>query len=351
MSGSKPIKMWIQGKTFPIQKFSEMTKKLNKPKTDHEHDDESQIIPHEEYIKLLDITEDKGNFTTQIQVPKLYKAKLFTLPKFDIEKISKVTNATIIIPGYGKESDITLSSQNTIDLVKAVAHIHSAIGEVRSRTLPFQFTCIPCSTPSIREKFESLKQQILYMKEEVDGFHESIFISPLKLHITIDVFSLLDDDEKLEAIRVLNEYKSTLEKLGPLKLNIASLSCMNDNIEKTDVIYANVRLLNETNDNNLQTIIDALSHHFYEKGLLKKYQENVKLHMTIINTKYRKDKTSPKRKRRRLSIDATKIFEKFKDFEFGDCDFDSLHLSHMTLKGDDGFYKPLAVIKLGDQCV
>lgn len=39
---------------------------------------------------------------------------------------------------------------------------------------------------------------------------ESIFQSPLKLHLTIAVFALMDDIEKEVAIQALNEYKTTI---------------------------------------------------------------------------------------------------------------------------------------------
>lgn len=38
--------------------------------------------------------------------------------------------------------------------------------------------------------------------------------------------------------------------------------------------------------------------------------------------------------------------EKYKDHNFGVCNFDSIHLSLMTGKGEDGFYKPLFILEL-----
>jgi activating signal cointegrator complex subunit 1 len=81
-------------------------------------------------------------------------------------------------------------------------------------------------------------------------------------------------------------------------------------------------------------------------GLVRKYQDNVKLHMTLINTKYRKIPDSPKKKRwgKRQSVDATKIMEKYKDFYFGECDLNSIHLSLIGSVGSDGFYEPISII-------
>lgn len=85
------------------------------------------------------------------------------------------------------------------------------------------------------------------------------------------------------------------------------------------------------------------------------YKENVKLHVTLINTKYRKtaDDTTIKKKKwpKRIPFDARKIMEKYKDYHFGECDFDSVHLSLISSKGEDGFYKPLYIIKANHQIV
>lgn len=80
-------------------------------------------------------------------------------------------------------------------------------------------------------------------------------------------------------------------------------------------------------------------------------KENVKLHVTLINTKYRKvPQTSGKRswKDKKIPFNATSIIEKYKDFYFGEVILDQIHLSLISSKGEDGFYKPLSVIKYDD---
>jgi hypothetical protein len=46
--------------------------------------------------------------------------------------------------------------------------------------------------------------------DEIEGMHESIFQSPLKLHLTVVVFALMDDHEKLEATKALQDYKNMI---------------------------------------------------------------------------------------------------------------------------------------------
>lgn len=126
---------------------------------------------------------------------------------------------------------------------------------------------------------------------------------------------------------------------------------MQENLNKVNVLYANASLIEENEDLNLQKIANDMVDFFYERGLLKSHRGDVKLHVTMINTKYRdKDTESPqKRKKRwipRKPFDATRIMEKYKDYDFGETILDEIHLSLMSSVGDNGFYKPLSVIKI-----
>lgn len=47
---------------------------------------------------------------------------------------------------------------------------------------------------------------------------------------------------------------------------MSGIDCMNNNHEKVDVLYANTKLTNETEEVTLQKIVNELSNYFYEKG-------------------------------------------------------------------------------------
>lgn len=74
------------------------------------------------------------------------------------------------------------------------------------------------------------------------------------------------------------------------------------------------------------------------------HQENVKLHVTLMNTKYRKS-SSPRNKFKRQPFDARTIMENYRNFYFGQSLLDSVHLSLMSTQREDGFYKPLSIIE------
>lgn len=59
--------------------------------------------------------------------------------------------------------------------------------------------------------------------------------------------------------------------------------------------------------------------------------------MTVLNVKYSKNKIK--------NIDATHIFEKYGDFEFGSQEINDIHLAAMQYTDPDGFYKCIASIE------
>lgn len=82
-------------------------------------------------------------------------------------------------------------------------------------------------------------------------------------------------------------------------------------------------------------------------------RDHVKLHVTLINSKYRQhsstsldEDANPKLRnsRKRLTFDGSKILEKFADYEFGVMEVEEFHLSQMYAKRSDGYYQPSCVI-------
>lgn len=67
-----------------------------------------------------------------------------------------------------------------------------------------------------------------------------------------------------------------------------------------------------------------------------------------MNVKFRKI-PGKKKFSSRQSIDATKIMEKYSDYKFGTCDFNSIRIAHIFATPDkDGFYKTLSEVHLDD---
>lgn len=56
-----------------------------------------------------------------------------------------------------------------------------------------------------------IQNEILNSDQKIEGMCESIFQSPLKLHLTVSVFSLFDKNEINEAKQTLNNCNQILK--------------------------------------------------------------------------------------------------------------------------------------------
>lgn len=94
----------------------------------------------------------------------------------------------------------------------------------------------------------------------------------------------------------------------------------------------------------------------YLKGLMQWERDHVKLHVTLINSKYRKDKSEsdaavadggkskPRQWRKRVPIDGQPIFERFAQHDFGEQSLNEINLCQMKAKNPEtGFYAVSAV--------
>ncbi|KAG5889801.1 hypothetical protein JTB14_031349 [Gonioctena quinquepunctata] len=361
IGSSKPIRMWIDGKCFNLRQFKGKqvfhlgslmcppSETLNEPeKSTRDDESETDNVIGADLI----ITDRDGKLCTSFKLPSLYYMKLHQKEFLDLKAVSEKTGTQITVPRHGEEGDVVVKGENESNINEALTAIHSAVGQIRDRNVALQFISIPLLSDEIKSNFEIFKTKIL-SEEGINGVDETIFQNALKLHLTLSVFVLLDQREKDEAIRALEDYNTTilkpfLEKTGPLRIHVSGVECMNENYEKVDVVYAKAKFLEESEEVSLQNIANGLSDFFYERGLLKRHQETVKLHMTLMNSKYRKDPNSPSKSRRpkRKSFDARKIMEQYKDFEFGQCELKNIFLSLISSKGEDGFYVSLASIKV-----
>ncbi|XP_063922833.1 activating signal cointegrator 1 complex subunit 1-like [Zophobas morio] len=339
LASCKPMKMWIDGKCFEIRRFQKKSKKSAQDDGQRTEDD----------VKYDISTTEDGKLFTSFRLPEVYYSKLSKFPDWDLKILETSTNTTISIPNRG---NLVITGDSEATITEARNEIQSIVGAIRDHVSALQFVSIPTRSDEIVANFTKFKEEIL-SGDKIDGMEESIFQSPFKLHLTVVVFALLDDHEKSEAIKALQDYKNMIldpliAKSGPVKIRVSGIDCMNNNYKKVDVLYANAKLVDESEDLSLQKLVNELSDHFYDRGLVRTYQDNVKLHMTLINTKYRKEVGTPRKKRwsRKQSFNATTIMEKYKDFTFGECNLDCIHLSLMGSVGDDGFYEPMSIINV-----
>jgi activating signal cointegrator complex subunit 1 len=83
---------------------------------------------------------------------------------------------------------------------------------------------------------------------------------------------------------------------------------------------------------------------------VRKQFDSVKLHVTLMNSLFRKSdglqKSKDSETKKRESFDASFILDKYKDYYFGKTVLDNIHLSIRFTSTQTGYYQSVATINL-----
>lgn len=125
---------------------------------------------------------------------------------------------------------------------------------------------------------------------------------------------------------------------------------MNDDPSAVDVLYG--KIVSE----ELQQISNGIAEYFASRGFIQLRNDHVKLHVTLINSRFgdqddavEKDEVQDQRdanRNQRKTFDASKILKKYKDFHFGSLNVSEIHLSQRYSKATNGYYEATGVLKL-----
>lgn len=145
----------------------------------------------------------------------------------------------------------------------------------------------------------------------------------------------------------------TLAEFGPIEVRLRGLQYMNDDPSAVDVLYAKVE------SEPLQRIADQIMEYFIANGLARRQSSHVKLHATLINSKFNQhhrnshgegeesEESRPHNNRHgRKTFDATAIMREFGEFDFGVQAVTEIHLSQRLSTACNGFYEATALVKL-----
>ncbi|XP_012256906.2 activating signal cointegrator 1 complex subunit 1 isoform X1 [Athalia rosae] len=346
-----PELVWIDGRCYRFNESSAWSKErgtatYQEESTYLENDYDSG--DDEPSLQKIDIeATDGGNFKHSFYCPKQFFAFLVGPKGLTRKKLEMETSTSIQIPRLGQDGDIVLIGQSRKKIKSARYKIDDFIRPLRTKLRITHFLSIPANGEDVRSRFEKFKESVLKSDMPMQGVEESIFQNPHKLHLTLGVLWLLDDSEKEKAVRALehcneNIIKPIILKNGPILLTIRGVDYMNDDPANVAVLYGKVH----SNNDVLQSIANEIVNYFVEIGLAKlEIQKKVKLHMTLMNTKFKNDENQASSKRRD-KFDARNILEAHKDTKFGEFIWDSIHISQFRTVASDGFYDHVGKIMI-----
>ncbi|KAI8428016.1 hypothetical protein MSG28_002313 [Choristoneura fumiferana] len=349
----KPDLIWIEGRCY---RSNDPVAELNTYQESNLYENETIYHDEDEYEDCEDIeivTHDDSRFSTSVHVSKHYIGSIIGKKGYTKSRIEHETKTEIKIPRQGQAGDVTIFGSSASNVRAARRRLDMIVMSSRMKQKPTHFISIPMINAEIISNFTRFQESIL-RDCPGRGLEESIFMRPKKLHLTLGVMCLMDNEERMLASKILTEAKEKvimplLQRHLPLKIRMKGLSYMNDDPRDINVLYAKVEECDST-PGILQQLADGIADYFYKEGLMNNEhgRQNVKLHVTLINSKYRNQPSNQdvraEKNNTRESFDGSEILERFANFEFGVMELRDIHLSQRHALGPDGYYQPTFVL-------
>lgn len=349
-----PELMWIGQRCYRVNIPTEYRKSDEKVRVKYEAEDDFNCeleIGDDDFYEIESV--DNGRkFQLKVHVPHMFHSQIIGAKGNTKRRLEQETSTSIQVPKIGaKDTNVLIKGNSKKDVMSAKNRLDLIMVAGRSKQQFTHFLSVSFATNEIKKNFLKFKQEVL---KDSDGLNESLFQKPEKLHLTILMLVLLDNQDRVIAAEYLQDCKEMiidriLQK-KPLKAELTGLNYMNDDPSAVDVLYAKVV------SEELQQIANEIAQYFASRGFIQLQHENVKLHVTLMNSRFsdnddaiEKDEVQDLRdgnRNQKKTFDASKILKKFKDFHFGSLTIDEIHLSQRYSKASNGYYESTGVLKI-----
>lgn len=307
-------------------------------------DNEEGLIDCGDIEENYDIVLTKsGKFMTSFYVPSSLLSFIIGPKGSKLKSLQKNTNTVIKIPKLNETGDVKITGDTERKVASARTQISMIVFQRKDKLPVSHFVSIPMCSDSVEAKFKEFQENIL--RDPPRGVSRSIFQSPKKLHLTIITIKLVDEEEIEAAKQVFKKcYDEIILNLfmknQTYNIVLQGLEIMNDDPSEVNVLYGNVHMSDKKQTEQFQEMADKIADYFYMAGLARKQYDRVKLHVTLMNTRYRNPEE------RNESFDAMDILKGYKDFYFGSVVFKKIHLSIRFTSGDNAYYEPALVLEI-----
>ncbi|OAD76570.1 hypothetical protein PHYBLDRAFT_157944 [Phycomyces blakesleeanus NRRL 1555(-)] len=262
-----------------------------------------------------------------------------------IKQLRNDTGAQIdVIPG--RDSITIKGTQDKVD--KAIEAIDKLVKGTHSASRPTHFLSIPVSSTLLTQQLDQFYSSILSPTFGCQGLDPSMLVSHKNLHITVGVSKLTSQSDIAKAAEFLKDHlpnvvNSVIKDNDRLSVHIHNLKTMQADPSKAHVVY--IEAHDESKDQLLDKLCVGLRNSMIEAGLMVDESRPLKIHITLINSSYRKEEGKPKNSRRE-TFDARPILDSFASIDFGDVPLNKLHLMRMGKRGPEDTYESVESIAL-----
>ncbi|RDD38469.1 Activating signal cointegrator 1 complex subunit 1 [Trichoplax sp. H2] len=280
------------------------------------------------------IEETPNGYKLSLRVPEKCFGMIIGKKGSNMKQLQQDTGTKIKLPSSRNSdasNDLTcITGSSKKGVISAKVRIELLVDSCRSKALPTHFVMVPLLSKQVISSYIQFKDMVLQDFSQCKGIEESIMQEPQRLHITIVVLRLFDKIEEDKAKRIFDDCSDVVSKrlksIKQAKVDIKGLEIMGDDPSAAKVLYA------EIHDTILQELGEDIVDRFVASGLTGKEGPRLKLHATLMNSRYRTSTpggTEP--------FDARNILQDMNHFNFGSTNLSNIQLCKMQ-KNNDGQY-------------
>lgn len=342
----KPELIWVEGRCYRVLGNTKWSNSSNiSPYVEDNYQLDFKDCEEECAADIEIVPYRATQFKHTFHVPKSFFPFIAGSKHAVRKRLETETKTLIQIPKLGQDGDLVIIGVDRKGIIKARHRINLLMEATRKKLDFTHFLSIPLNKPEIMKEFNLFMKTVLNNSEKTSrGVDETIFQTPSKLHLTIAMLTLLDDTERNQAIEALNycqEYiiKPIVQKYEIIPIQLQGIDIMNDDPTETRVLYA--KIIDKSGA--LQKLGDEISNYYASIGLLYKKTDKVKLHVTLMNTRF---KLRDEIKYNKETFDASEIIKAYENRGFGETVLTDIHLSQRHTIDSNRYYQSTAKINI-----
>lgn len=276
------------------------------------------------------------------------------------QRLEMDSGARIVVPKREDVEDaIWLRGRQKQQIYSAKAQIELLCEREESKLEYTHFLSVPLAQDAkLRQQVDKFREDVVLQR--LPGIDASIFMPSRRMHFTLCMLKLHSHAQVEEMKEALHDFSARLASTADYKKTLSAsmkgLHIMTDDPSNVGVVFTTDRshaLQNRMNSTadlifgilQARSLVSAQS--LMSQRLLSSdgNHAEVKLHATLMNTKY--SKVSGRGETREANnFDASNLMERFGQVDFGTVRMEELQLSCLDEMGDDGYYRSLCAVPL-----
>jgi 2'-5' RNA ligase len=324
----------------------------------------NQFEEEEEYEEELDsqMVYEGEEWVLRLSIPAVFHRFIIGSQGRQKSQLEMESGARIQVPKREDQDDsIYVRARQKQQIYSCKAQIELLCEREEPKLEYTHFLSLPLAHDAkFRQQVDKFREDVIIQR--FPGIDASIFMPSRRMHITLCMLKLHSHAQVEEMKDALQQLSSVIESTADYNRNLTAdlrgLHIMTDDPSNVGVVFTTDR--SHALQHRLNSVADVVFEILKARGLASQQNlmaqrvlssdgvhSEVKLHATLMNTKYSKvNRREDGSRGDRDTFDASAMMEYFADVEFGEVSLRELQLSCLDEMGDDGYYRSLFSLPL-----